>query len=131
MIGKAISALIKSDTAISKRIGNGLNLHPISDYDKGLDAIYYIVRLIPGAAKGTKTMMKWNVSLLTHCRRYTDSWELSLMLEDLFTKQTQQTHAGIKFTHIKCTSIADDYEFVVNNYGQTLQFEITTTNIKV
>lgn len=126
MIGKGITALVKTDTKITDRINAGNNLYPISDYGKGLDAIYYIIRMVPGAAKSTKTNQKWNVTLITHCKGYESSWELALLLERLFVKQAQQTHAGFKFIHIKCTNISDDYEFLLNNYGQQLQFEITT-----
>lgn len=131
MIGKGITALIKTDQNIKDLINNGANLYPISDYGKGMDAIYYIIRLVPDYTKNGPTMMKWNVTLLTHCRSYADSWTLTMLLKQLFEKQPQQVFAGFKFITIKCTSIVDDYEFTTSNYGQILQFEITTPYYKV
>lgn len=129
MIGKAITAIINGDTEVKAIIGN--NLYPISDYDKGFPAVYYAVKAIPAYTKGTVTMTKWQFSLLTNCKTYLASWELALLLKQLFDKQAQQTHAGIKITHIKCNDISDEYEFTINNYGQLLDFTVTTSNIKV
>lgn len=131
MIGIGITALIKTDAKIKARINGGANLYPISDYGKGMDSIYYIIRAVPGYVKNGPTMTKWNVTLLTHCVSYQKSWELSLLIKQLFDRQQQKTHGGFKFTNIKCTSIADDYEFTINNYGQILQFEVTTPNYAV
>lgn len=132
MIGKGITALILSSTAIKSRINNGENLKPISDYGKTSgDSIFYIVRAMPGYTKNGATMTKWNVTLVTQCKYYADSWDLSILLKQLFDSQQQKTHAGFKFTNLKCTSITDDYEFVLNGYGQTIQFEITTPNYSV
>lgn len=126
MIGPAITELILSDPKIKARIGNGEKLYPISDYDKGADAIYYIVRAVPGLAKNGPTMTKWQVTLITNCKRYSASWELSYMLLRLFHSKQQKKFAGFHFSHINCTSITDEYEFLINGFGQTLQFEITT-----
>jgi hypothetical protein len=129
MIGKAITTIINANAAIIAIIGN--NLYPLSDYDKGIPAIYYVVKALPDYTKGTVTMTKWQFTLLTHCKTYLASWQLALQLKQLFDLQQQQTNAGIKFTHIKCNSITDDYEFTINNYGQVLEFSVTTPNIQV
>ena len=130
MIGTAITALIRSSSEISSRINNGANLYPISDYDKGTDAIYYIVRALPGYTKNGATMTKWMVTLLPHSNRYSLSWELSMLLKELFDNQQQKTHAGIKFTHIKCNSITDDEPVVAWPTGPEL-LHIRVAGLKV
>lgn len=129
MIGKAISAVLMGNSNITNIVGN--RLFPIAEYGKGLPAMYYIVKMLPQYVKNGPTMIKWQFTILTHCTTYNQSWELAFKTKQLFDKQNQKTNAGIKFTTIRCLSITDDYEFTVNNYGHTVQFEVTTPNIKV
>ena len=128
MIGKAIETIITTNTAINTLI-NG-RVFPISDYDKGLPAIYYIVSCIPGYNKNGQQMQDWRVSLITMNKGYKDSWKLSYLLKEAFDHKLRRAVDGIQFIHIECESMTDDYEFQVQSFGQKLEFSIKTQTLK-
>ncbi|WP_159521742.1 hypothetical protein [Sunxiuqinia indica] len=129
MIGKAITQIITEDAAIQAII-NG-RLFPVSDYDQGAPAIYYIVQVTPDYVKNGPTMQDWRFTLLTMCKHYDESWQLASKLLQAFNKANRKTKASIKLNEIHCTNITDDYEFNINTFGQKLEFTVNTANIKI
>ena len=128
MLGKAIETIIAERAEIQAIVSG--RLFPISDYDKGSPAIYYIVECLPYYNKNGQQMQDWKVTLLTMHKRYKDSWKLSLLLKEAFEKKVRRQVDGIKFSKIQCTRIRDDYEFNINSFGQTIEFDIKTQTLK-
>jgi len=132
MLGPAIKSIIENDARITQIVG--ANFFPISDWfdpqDEQLPAIYYSVQCLPQHIKNGTSMQDWRLTLITMNTRYEQSWELSMLLKQIFEARNLQTVGDIKFQKLFCTSMVDDYEFQVRSYGQRIEFEIRTQTLK-
>jgi hypothetical protein len=63
------------------------------------------------------------------CNTYAEAWELALNIKTAFEQSTNKTIEGIKYLHVACTSIDDDYEFNIDTFGHTINFEIRTNSL--
>jgi hypothetical protein len=128
MLGKAIETIIAESTEITAIVST--RVFPISEYEKGLPAIYYLVECYPYYNKNGQQTQDWKLTLLTMHKGYKNSWELSMLLKEAFEKKVRRQVDGIKFSKIKCTKLRDDYEFNINSFGQTIEFDIKTQTLK-
>lgn len=130
MLGKSIETILKGTTAVNNIIGG--RVFPVSDYDKGTPAIYYSVKCLPQYNKNGQQMTDWQVTMYTfHKQGYKEAWRLAITAKEAFESKLRREVDGIKYVHIECDSIEDDYQFNIQSFGHTLQFTVRTQTLKI
>lgn len=128
MIGKALYTMLYGNTAIKAIVSN--RIYPISNKAEALPSIYYIVRMLPHYNKNGQQTQDWKVTILTMCKNYNEAWDLAIKVKNLFEGSARNaTVSSIRFVEARCTAIADDFEFQVDSYGQTIEFDMRTQSI--
>ena len=130
MLGPAIVYIIENTAAITAIIAT--RLRPIADDAEGTPAVYYIVEGRPYYNKNGQQMQDWKAILYTNHRNYGDAWQLSMLIKEAFDNYRRKVvgDTGITFTECQCTLLRDDYEFLIEGYGQKIEFEIKTQTLK-
>lgn len=129
MIGKAIEYKLKNTAAITNIIGN--RVYPVMSKAQTAPFVYYSVKIYPEYVKQGAGLQKWKVAIITFERNYNAAWTLTMLVKQTIDKLKQKTVEGIKIGDAICTAITDDHEFNLNSFGQIIEFDITTQNIKI
>lgn len=129
MIGPAINTIFTTTANISEIIDD--RVYPISDFSEIYPAVFYILEVNPTEVKNGPTGASWNLTLITMCNSYIESWDLTSKIVTALWEQQYQTFSGIKFNGITFNSIADELEFPIQNYGQVIKATINTNNLLI
>lgn len=129
MIGPAIVHILSSTVAITDIVGNVIR--PVADEAEGTPSIYYIVEGRPYYNKNGPQTQDWKASLLVIHRNYEDAWQLSMLCKQAFDsyRGKEVGATGIQFIECQCTTLRDDYEFVIEGFGQLIEFDVMTNSL--
>lgn len=127
MIGATLKTIITGNTTINAAIES--RFRPVADLAEGLPAIYYIVRQLFNYNKLGQQGQTWRVTLLVIHNEYKAAWQLATRVKQAMEAKERQNVSGVLMQKVECQSIADEYDFPVEAYVLSVEFEIFTNTI--
>jgi hypothetical protein len=127
MIAPALTTIITGNTTINAAISG--RFRPVVDIAEGLPAIYYIVRALFNYNKTGQHMQTWRVTFLVMHNEYKAGWNLAMKVKEAMEAKERQTVSNILMQRVECQQIADEYDFPVECYVHSVDFEIVTQTI--
>jgi hypothetical protein len=127
MLGESLTTIITGNATIQAQIAS--RFRPLADAAEGFPSIYYIVRQIPHYTNNSQSMNSWRVSLLIVHNEYVKGWTLAKQVKTAMETAERHTINSVLYSLVKCTQIADEFEFPIGAYVVTVDFDITTNSI--